>query len=87
MKLKAIARCKMGKIAEASKPMATTSISIPTELLDEGKAHAADTYRTFSQYVCFLIDRDLRRHKPAKSSLRKGTNSVPLKPKNGSILL
>lgn len=87
MKLKAIAGRKMGKIEETTKPMATTSISIPTELLDEGKAHAADTYRTFSQYVCFLIDRDLRRHKPAKASLQKRTNPVPWKPKNGSILL
>jgi hypothetical protein len=56
-------------------------------LLDEAKAHAADTYRTFSQYVCFLIDRDLRRRKPAKSSLQKRANPVPWKPKNGSILL
>ncbi len=87
MKLKTIATRKMGKIEETSKPMATTSISIPIELLDEGKAHAADTFRTFSQYVCFLIDRDLRRRKPAKTRLQKRTNSVPWKPKNGSILL
>ena len=39
----------------------TTSISIPTELLDQVRIKAARSYRTLSQYISYLIDQDLRR--------------------------
>jgi len=39
----------------------TTSISIKSTLLEQAKERAAHTYRTFSQYVSFLVDQDLRR--------------------------
>ena len=38
----------------------TTSISIQAELYEKAKIQAASTYRTFSQYVCYLIDSDLK---------------------------
>lgn len=39
----------------------TTSISIKSTLLEQAKERAAHTYRTFSQYVSFLVDQDLKR--------------------------
>jgi hypothetical protein len=45
----------------AERILATTSISIPQDLLDRGKVHAHASYRTFSQYVSYLVDQDLKR--------------------------
>jgi hypothetical protein len=42
--------------------LTTTSISIPCSLLERAKVQAALSYRTFSQYVSFLIDQDLNRN-------------------------
>jgi hypothetical protein len=48
--------------------LVSTSISIQQPLLERAKTRAADTYRTFSQYVSYLIDQDLAKndddHKP-----------------------
>ncbi len=45
--------------------LTTTSISIPCSLLERAKVQAALSYRTFSQYVSFLIDQDLNRNSSA----------------------
>jgi hypothetical protein len=44
-------------------PLTTTSISIPAPLLEEAKVRAALSFRTFSQYVSYLIHRDLTQNK------------------------
>jgi hypothetical protein len=40
----------------------STSISIQENLLERAKVRAILSYRTFSQYVSYLIDQDLVRH-------------------------
>jgi len=45
----------------AERNLVTTSISIPEDLLDRAKAHASASYRTFSQYVSYLVHQDLKR--------------------------
>ena len=46
--------------------LTTTSISISNGLLDEAKNRATLSFRTFSQYVSFLIHEDLHRAKSEK---------------------
>ncbi len=45
--------------------LTTTSISISHALLEEAKTKAAQSFRTFSQYVSYLIHEDLHRTKAA----------------------
>jgi hypothetical protein len=40
----------------------STSISVPENLLERAKVRAILSYRTFSQYVSYLIDQDLLRN-------------------------
>lgn len=47
--------------------LTTTSISIPNALLQAAKVKAAQSFRTFSQYVSFLIDQDLSRERSVKT--------------------
>jgi hypothetical protein len=46
--------------------LTTTSISIPNSLLQSAKIKAAQSFRTFSQYVSYLIDQDLSKDKSPK---------------------
>lgn len=39
----------------------STSVSIPTPLLAKAREKANMSYRTFSQYISYLISQDLRR--------------------------
>ncbi len=48
----------------ANRELTTTSISIPGPLLEQAKVQAALSFRTFSQYVSYLIYEDLNRDKP-----------------------
>lgn len=48
--------------------LTTTSISIPQALLERAKVRAALSYRTFSQYVSYLIDQDLNREAEEKQA-------------------
>jgi hypothetical protein len=59
----------------------TTSVSIPAALLDRAKTHAASTYRTFSQYVSFLIDQDLARME-AETERRHEVQQMTARPIN-----
>jgi hypothetical protein len=42
-----------------NRDLITTSVSIPSDLIERARARAAASYRTFSQYVSYLIDQDL----------------------------
>ena len=44
-----------------NRDLVTTSVSIPSELLERAKVRASASYRTLSQYVCYLIDQELVR--------------------------
>ncbi len=55
----------------SNRELTTTSISIPTPLLEQGKAKATRSFRTFSQYVSLLIDQDLNRKRDAIRVLKQ----------------
>ncbi len=59
--------------------LTTTSISIPCALLERAKVQAAISYRTFSQYVSFLIDQDLNRNGSAATSVSDEETEVAVK--------
>jgi hypothetical protein len=45
----------------ANRELTATSISIPVTLYKQGKLRAERSFRTFSQYVSYLIDQDIKR--------------------------
>ncbi len=51
--------------------LTNTSISIPCNLLERAKVQAALTFRTFSQYVSYLIDQDLNRNNGGLSVMKE----------------
>jgi hypothetical protein len=56
--------------------LTTTSISIPQSLLERAKVRAALSYRTFSQYVSYLIDQDLNREAEEKQAAAVGLRGL-----------
>ncbi len=52
-----------GKATYPKRDQTTTSISVSSELLEKARIRAAESFRTFSQYVSFLIYQDLNHPK------------------------
>jgi hypothetical protein len=57
--------------------LTNTSISIPYVLLERAKIHAALSFRTFSQYVSYLIDQDLGRSNGGLSIVKDLQRQAP----------
>ncbi len=56
----------------------STSISIPQSLLERAKTKAACSYRTFSQYVSYLIDQDLSQSGNGSQPVDNRNNAPPI---------
>jgi hypothetical protein len=57
--------------------LTNTSISVPAKLLQSAKTQAALSFRTFSQYVSYLIDQDLNRSNGGLSIMKDVEHQAP----------
>jgi hypothetical protein len=63
----------MSKIAQEPENMVKTTISMPEDLLEAGKARAKSQRRAFSAHLQYLLENDIKGAVPAEPAQEVGS--------------